>query len=79
VESFHSRMREELRNGELFLHLEEMRYVVERWRMDYNHYRPNSRLSDMTPAGLAHRCRQAGCVRPHTSVLDDVENGGILS
>ena len=40
VESFNSRMRDELLDGELFLHIDEMKYVVERWRMDYNLYRP---------------------------------------
>ena len=40
VELFNSRMRDELLDVELFLHIDEMKYVVERWRMDYNHYRP---------------------------------------
>ncbi len=79
VESFNSRMRDELLNGELFLHIDEMKYVVERWRMDYNHYRPHSSLGYMTPAGFAQLCQQAGCVRPHTPVLDGVQDCGILS
>ena len=37
---------------ELFLTLAEMKYVVDRWRMDYNHYRPHSSLAYMTPAVL---------------------------
>jgi len=68
VESFHRRMRDELLDGELFLHLDEMKYVVERWRMDYNHCRPHSSLSYMTPAGFTQLCREAGCIRPHTPV-----------
>jgi len=79
VESFHSRMRDELLDGELFLHIDEMKYVVERWRMDYNHYRPHSSLSYMTPAGFADLCRQTGCIRSQPPVLDEVKNGGILS
>ncbi len=79
AESFNSRMRDELLDGELFLHLDEMKYVVERWRMDYNHYRPHSSLSYMTPAGFAELCRQAGCIRPYTSVLNGVQDCGILS
>jgi putative transposase len=79
VESFHSRMRDELLDGELFLHIDEMKYVVERWRMDYNHYRPHSSLSYMTPVGFADLCRQTGCVWPQPPVLDEVKNGGILS
>jgi hypothetical protein len=27
---------------ELFLSLEEAKYAVERWRLDYSHYRPHS-------------------------------------
>jgi putative transposase len=79
AESFNRRMRDELLNGELFLRIDEMKYVVERWRMDYNHYRPHSSLSYMTPAGFAQRCREAACIRPHTSVPDGVQDCGILS
>jgi len=31
-------------NRELFLSIDELGYVVNRWRMDYNHYRPHSSL-----------------------------------
>jgi len=77
--SVKSRLRDELLDGELFLHLDEVKYVVERWRMDYNHYRPHSRLSYMTLAGLAQLCRETDCIRPHTPVPDDVQDCGILS
>jgi len=53
--------------------------IVERWRMDYNHYRPHSSLGYMTPAGFAELCRQAGCIRLHTPGLDGVQDCGILS
>jgi putative transposase len=79
AESFNSRMRDELLDGELFLHLNEMKYVVERWRMDYNHYRPHSSLGYMTPAGFAELCRQAGYLRPQTPVSSGVQDCGILS
>jgi hypothetical protein len=42
VESFNSKPRDELLNRELFLHIDELRCVANRWRMDYNHYRPHS-------------------------------------
>lgn len=59
-------MRDEFLDGDFFLHLDEMKYVLERWRMDYNHYRLHSSLSCMTPAGFAHLCRQtAGFGRNH--------------
>lgn len=56
VESFNSRFRDELLNRELFLSLAEARWVVDRWRLDYNHRRPHSALSYQTPAAFAARC-----------------------
>ncbi|HEG43446.1 MAG TPA: transposase [Phycisphaerales bacterium] len=53
VESFNSRLREEFLNRELFLHIDELRYVADRWRMDYNHYCPHSSLGYMAPAAYA--------------------------
>jgi len=53
VESFNSKLRDELLNRELFLHIDELRYVADRWRMDYNHYRPHSSLGYMAPAAFA--------------------------
>ena len=50
VESFNSGMRDEPLEGELFLHIDEMKHIVERWRMDYNHYRPHRVLGYRTPA-----------------------------
>jgi putative transposase len=53
VESFNSKLRDELLNRELFLHIDELRYVADRWRMDYNHYRPHSSIGYMAPAAFA--------------------------
>ena len=60
VESFNSRLRDELLNGELFLSIDELRYVADRWRMDYNHYRPHSSLDYMAPAAFAAICLEQG-------------------
>jgi len=49
VESFIEKLRDEL----LFLHVEELRYDVDRWRMDYNHYQPHSSLEYMRPSAFA--------------------------
>jgi len=38
IESFNGKLRDELLNLELFLSLEEAKYVAERWRLDYNHH-----------------------------------------
>jgi putative transposase len=56
VESFNSRFRDELLNRELFVGLEDARWVVDRWRLDYNHQRPHSSLDYQTPAEFAARC-----------------------
>ena len=53
VESFNGKLRDECLNGELFLSLAEARYVVDRWRMDYNHRRPHSGINWQTPAAFA--------------------------
>ena len=66
IESFNGKLRDECLNGELFLSLAEARYVVDRWRMDYNHHRPHSRLDWMTPAAFAASSPSVGrpCVPP---------------
>jgi transposase InsO family protein len=56
VESFNGKLRDELLNGEIFLSLEEIRWVIDRWRLDYNHHRPHSSLNYQTPATFAARC-----------------------
>ena len=72
IESFNGKLRDESLNGELFLSLAEARYVVDRWRLDYNHHRPHSRLNWMTPAAFAASCPgkgrpcvPAGSATPH--------------
>jgi len=57
VESFNGKLRDELLNQELFLSLAEARWVIDRWRLDYNHHRIHSALNYRTPAAYA-----AGCV-----------------
>lgn len=53
VESFNGKLRDELLNRELFLSLDEARYVLDEWRLDYNHRRPHSSLDWQTPAAYA--------------------------
>ena len=68
VESFNGKLRDECLNGELLLNLAEVRYVVDRWRLNYNHHRPHSRLSWMTPAAFAALCPDLGrpCIPPRS-------------
>lgn len=56
VESFNSRLRDELLDRELFLCLDEARFVLDEWRMDYNHRRPHSGIDWQTPAAYAAVC-----------------------
>ena len=66
VESFNSRFRDELLDRELFVGIEDARWVVDRWRLDYNHHRPHSSLDYQTPAAFAARC--CSSVRPPASL-----------
>ena len=54
-ESFNSRFRDELLNGELFTSLKEAKVVTEDYRLAYNHRRPHSSLGYETPAAYAAR------------------------
>ena len=53
VESFHSRVRDELLNLELFSCLAEAKVLIEDWREDYNQHRPHSALGRKAPAVFA--------------------------
>jgi transposase InsO family protein len=74
VESFNGKLRDELLNRELFLSLEEARWVIDRWRLDYNHRRVHSSLDYQTPAAYAARCSSS--VRPTASLQ---KNSGPLN
>ena len=50
VESFNSKLRDELLDGEIFYSLAEARIVVETWRREYNTVRPHSSLGYRPPA-----------------------------
>lgn len=49
-ESFNSKLRDELLNGEIFYSLEEARIIIENWRRHYNGARPHSALGYRPPA-----------------------------
>jgi len=49
-ESFNSKLRDELLNGEMFYSLAEARIVIEQWRRYYNTERPHSSLGYKPPA-----------------------------
>ena len=49
-ESFNSKLRDELLNGEIFYTLKEAKIVIEQWRQHYNTIRPHSSLRYQPPA-----------------------------
>ena len=70
VESFGSRVRDELLAVELFSCLAEAKVMVADWREDYNEHRPHSALAMKTPARFARDWRHANprANRPPTAL-----------
>jgi len=56
IESFNSRLSDELLKGESFGNLREAQVLVEAYRRQYNHQRPHSALGYQTPAAFAAAC-----------------------
>ena len=63
VESFNGRLRDELLSSEIFETLAEARYLVDRWRLHYNHRRLQRALGKRTPAAYAAICAAAPPLR----------------
>ena len=57
IESFNGRLRDECLNVTQFISLDDARYQIERWRIDYNESRPHSSLGNLTPSEFATRCQ----------------------
>ena len=53
IESFNGSYRDECLNVNWFMSLEDARDKIERWRTDYNEYRPHSGLTHLTPEEFA--------------------------
>jgi putative transposase len=64
IESFHSRLRNEVLNREIFHSVKEAKVLVEAWRLEYNNHRPHSSLADMTPAEFAAGCIASASASP---------------
>lgn len=65
-ESFNSRLRDELLNGEIFYILEEAKVVIESWRRQYNTARSHSSLSykPPVPEAVLWPASQSGSASP---------------
>jgi putative transposase len=79
VESFGSRIRDELLAVELFSCLAEAQVLVEDWRQDYNHHRPHSSLGMMTPVAFAATLRRPLTNTTATAAGEGVERRGRLT
>jgi putative transposase len=65
AESFHSRLRDELLDVEVFMSVAEAKALAMAWRLEYNHRRPHSSLKYQTPAAFATSCvKEDGGVPP---------------
>jgi putative transposase len=53
IESFNGKFRDECLNQEVFRNMAEARQLVEKWRYEYNHYRPHSSLGYLSPSQFA--------------------------
>ena len=50
AEEIIGKLRDELLNGEIFYTLREAQVITERWRQEYNRFRPHSSLGYRPPA-----------------------------
>jgi transposase InsO family protein len=58
IESFNGKFRDELLNCEIFDTLFEAKVLIERWRMEYNTFRPHSSLGYLPPVPEAVEAKQ---------------------
>lgn len=82
VESFNSRLEDELLGRELFTRLREAKVLVEEYRVEYNHERPHSSLSYRTPAEYAASCAEkngASAADAATAFVHSPEEGGKIN
>lgn len=68
VESFNSKLRDELLDGEIFYSLKEAQILIEAWRRHYNAVRPHSALGWRPPAPEVSITPAAVWPRPGPSI-----------
>jgi putative transposase len=57
IESFNGSFRDECLSTHWFLSLEYAKEKIERWREEYNNFRPHSSLADLTTDQVVRQCR----------------------
>ncbi len=62
AESFHSRLRDELLDAEVFDGVRDAKALASGWKNEYNHRRPHSSLGYQTPAVYAAGCERGDAV-----------------
>ena len=55
IESFNGRFRDECLNTHLFMNASHAQEQIERWRIDYNNWRPHTSIGNLTPREFARR------------------------
>jgi putative transposase len=73
VESFNSRVRDELLAVEVFSCLAEVKVMIEDFRVDYNRCRPHRAHAMMTPAAFAASVRDPSRLSPATAAGEGIE------
>ena len=68
VESFNGKLRDELLSREIFYTLTEAKVLIERWRQEYNKFRPHSALGYQPPAPEAIEWRPPASAPLHPEV-----------
>ena len=56
IESFNGSFRDECLNVHYFMSVEDAPQMIDQWVWEYNHFRPHSSLSDLTPNEVSQRC-----------------------
>jgi putative transposase len=77
-ESFNSKLRDELLNGEIFYTLKEAKIVIETWRRHYNTIRPHSSLRYQPPAPAVLQW-PASQLKPATPATQRLASTAILN
>ncbi len=83
IESFNGKFRDELLNCEIFETLFEAKVLIERWRKEYNTFRPHSSLGYLPPTPGDCRTNTAsfhyvptGCIELNSNFEGGTKNGG---
>jgi putative transposase len=70
VESFNGSCRDECLNVNWFLSMEDAKEKIEKWRRDYNGFRPHSSLGDLTPEQFIDKYRDSKRKQTNESTLE---------